>query len=86
MDTVLWSWSREEKVAPAPALHSYELYLKLNCSVVEPEPVEPKLFETWSRNYLFNKNTYLLQSVWTLEDARMKKNLHWDIFLMVGTR
>ena len=27
-------------------------------SVAEPEPVEPKLFETWSRNYLLNK--YLL--------------------------
>ena len=34
--------------------------------VAEPEPVEPKLFETWSRswNYLFNK--YLLQSVWRM--------------------
>ena len=32
------------------------------------EPVEPKLFETRSRNDLFNK--YLLQSVWYLLDTR----------------
>ena len=37
----------------------------------EPEPVEPKLFETWSRNrsrnYLLIHNvTYLLQSVWRM--------------------
>ena len=28
------------------------------------EPEKPKLFEIWSRNYLFNK--YLLQSVWRM--------------------
>ena len=27
--------------------------LMLNNSVAEPEPVEPKLFETWSRNYIY---------------------------------
>ena len=38
------------------------------CSVAEPEPVELKLFATWSwsrsQNYLFNK--YFLQSVWRM--------------------
>ena len=37
-------------------------------SVAEPEPVEPKLFETWSRNrskkYFFIE--YLLRSVWRM--------------------
>ena len=40
------------------------------------EKVVPKLFEIWSRNYLFNK--YLLQSVWRMPGWR-KTNcyLHW---------
>ena len=35
-------------------------------SFAEPEPVEPKLFETCSRsrNYIFN--TFLLQSFWRI--------------------
>ena len=39
---------------------------KVYSSVAEPEPVEPKFFETWSRsrNDLFNK--YLPHSVWRM--------------------
>ena len=36
--------------------------------------MEPRPFETWSRNYIFNKN--LLQSVW--KDARKKKIIGWS--------
>ena len=35
----------------------------LNKEISAAEP-RPKLFEVWSRNYLFNK--YLLQSVWRM--------------------
>ena len=46
----------------------------------ESELVEPKLFETWSRNrsrnYILNK--YLLQSVWRmLELKKTHFYLHW---------
>ena len=56
-------------------------FLTVISSVAEPELVEPKFFETWSRsrNYLFNK--YFPKV--SLEDARMKKNLLSDIFLIV---
>ena len=42
----------------------------IQCSISEPEPVDPKLFEIWSRsrNYLFNK--YVLQSVWRMQGWR----------------
>ena len=47
----------------------------------EPKPVEPTIFETWSRsrNYLFNKYRYRYVRTGTavsFEDARMKKNSH----------
>ena len=40
-------------------------------NVAEPEPVEPKLFEAWSRSrdYIF-----LIFTAVSLEDDRMKKN------------
>ena len=45
------------------------LYIYKKNSNAESEPVEPKLFEIRSRNYLFNK--YLQQSVWKFQ---RKKN------------
>ena len=55
-------------------LHNIPEVLSL-VSVAEPEPVEPKLFEIWSRsgNYLFNK--YLLQSVWRLSTLKQSEQL-----------
>ena len=46
--------------------HHCKVDLQYFTCVAEPEPVEPKLFETWSRrrNYLLNKS--LLQSVWRM--------------------
>ena len=35
-------------------------------SVAKPEPVEPKLFEIWSRSRNYHFNKYLLQSVWRM--------------------
>ena len=55
------------------------------CSVTKPEPVEPKLFETWSRNRsrnFFKMNRYLITAV-SLEDARVKKKLMYASIGMV---
>ena len=57
------------------------------CSVTKPEPVEPKLFETWSRNrsrnfFKMNRYRYLITAV-SLEDARVKKKLMYASIGMV---
>ena len=55
------------------------------CSVTKLEPVEPKLFETWSRNRSRNflkMNRYLITAV-SLEDARVKKKLMYASIGMV---
>ena len=44
--------------------------------------MEPKLFETWSQS---RSQQDLFKQIFPLvsfEDARMKKNLHWDILVI----
>ena len=63
----------------AAVLVILSLYLS---TVAEPEsePVEPKLFETWSRNFFLQ-----IYPTVSLENPWMKKNLFWDLFLIVLT-
>ena len=45
---------------------------------MEPEQVEPKLFETVSPGPGADFFFFIFTAV-SLEDARTKKNLHWDM-------
>ena len=60
------AWGEEKQSLKTLSLF---LYIYKKNSNAESEPVEPKLFEIRSRNYLFNK--YLQQSVWKFQ---RKKN------------